>query len=128
MQEALGRAGLRPEQVDYVNTHGTGTRVNDRAEAAALRALLGAAVERVPCSSTKPVTGHCLGAAAAIEAVISILALEHQLVPPTINCRSLDPECRLDLVRDVARPALLQSVLSTSQGFWGNNAALVFTR
>src|SRR5262249_26389051 len=94
----------------------------------ALRRLLGERLGRVPCSSTKPVTGHCLGASAALEAVISVLALQYQRMPPTANCSALDPECPIDAVPLTARPARLSTVMSNSLGFWGYNASLVFTR
>lgn len=124
--QALGLAGLTPAQVDYFNGHGTGTLLNDRAEARALTLLLGDAVAHIPCSSTKPITGHCVGATPALEAVICIEALRHQIVPPTMNCAEPDPDCHLDLVRDHPRPARLRHVVSHSLGFWSNHAALVF--
>ena len=96
-------------------------------EVTALGRFFGARLPRVPVSSTKPITGHCLGATAAIEAVISILALERQTVPPTANCVDLDPAWQVDVVPGHPRPAALRAVLSNSLGFWGNNAALIFT-
>ena len=128
MNRALVRAQLPPEQIDYINAHGTGTVLNDRVEARALQRLLGARTRRVPCSSTKPVTGHCLGASPALEAVLCIQALQNQCVPPTLNCQLPDPACPLDVVAEGARPQRLRTVLSVSQGFWGNQAALVFAR
>jgi 3-oxoacyl-(acyl-carrier-protein) synthase len=127
MRQALERAGLRADQIDYINAHGTGTQLNDRLEVVALCRLLGERLGEVPCSSTKPITGHCLGASPALEAVISILALQQQYVPPTANCTDQDPLCRIDAVVASARPASLRVVLSNSLGFWGNNAALLFT-
>ncbi len=127
-QAALAVAGFAPDQIDYVNTHGTGTKVNDRAEAAALARLFNSPLRQIPCSSTKPVTGHCLGASPAIEAVISILAMQHGCIPPTINHMTADPECPVDVVPNQARRAELRAVMSTSLGFWGNLAALVFAR
>lgn len=127
MRQALSRAELPAERIDYINAHGTGTAVNDPLEVVSLRRLLGERLTRVPCSSTKPVTGHCLGAAPAVEAIISILALEQQCVPPTANCLEIDPNCPIDAVRFSARPAALRAVMSNSLGFWGNNASLLFT-
>jgi 3-oxoacyl-[acyl-carrier-protein] synthase II len=128
MTRALTVAGLEAGQIDYVNAHGTGTRINDPLEVLALSRLLGDRLGRVPCSSTKPITGHCLGASAALEAVISVLALQHQCVPPTANCTDLDPECPIDAVPLTARPARLSAAMSNSIGFWGYNASLIFTR
>lgn len=127
MTQALAWAGLSAEQIDYVNTHGTGTPLNDRLEVVSLRRLLGERLGEVPCSSTKPITGHCLGASPALEAVISVLALQHQCVPPTATCTELDPACPIDAVQNAARPAGLRVVMSNSLGFWGKNAALIFT-
>ncbi len=126
--QALACAGLTAGQIDYVNAHGTGTPLNDRVEVESLRRLLGGRLAEVPCSSTKPITGHCLGASPALEAVISVLALHHQCVPPTANTVELDPACPIDAVTGAARPASLRLVLSNSLGFWGKNAALLFTR
>ncbi len=125
--EALEVAGLDPGQIDAVNAHGNGTRLNDSAEARGLSALLGDRVSSVPCVSTKPVTGHCLGATGALEAVICVESLRHQLVPPTANCLELDPECRLQVQRGMARSMPLRHILSHSLGFWGYHAALVFS-
>jgi 3-oxoacyl-[acyl-carrier-protein] synthase II len=126
MQRALSVAGLGPEDISYVNAHGTGTVLNDRTEALAMRRLLGDRLHHVACSSTKPVTGHCLGASAALEAVITVLALREQLAPPTPNCRNRDPECSLDIVTETARPIDMRVAMSNSLGFWGKNASLIF--
>ena len=116
------------EAIDYVNLHGTGTPLNDRIEALAMRRLLGDRLHNVACSSTKPVSGHCLGASAALEAVITVLCLQEQLAPPTAHCREPDPECPLDLVTGRARPMDMQVAMSNSLGFWGKNASLIFAR
>ena len=129
MQRALRVGGVDPEEIDYVNAHGTGTPLNDRIEALAMRRLLGdRLLDRVACSSTKPVTGDCLGASSALEAVITILSLRDQIALPTVNCRDLDPECRLDVVKGTARPMAMKVAMSNSLGFWGKNASLVFGR
>jgi 3-oxoacyl-(acyl-carrier-protein) synthase len=127
MNQALALAGLTGDQIDYINAHGTGTRLNDRVEVVSLCRLLGERIKEVPCSSTKPITGHCLGASPALEAVISVLALQHQSVPPTANCAELDPDCPIDAVPASARPTPLRVVMSNSLGFWGKNASLLFT-
>jgi 3-oxoacyl-[acyl-carrier-protein] synthase II len=126
MSEAVAQAGIRADELDYINLHGTGTALNDRLEVVALRRLLGERLGAVPGSSTKPITGHCLGATPALEAVICVLALQRQYLPPTANCREQDPACPLDVVPLQGRPAALRRVMSNSLGFWGNNAALVF--
>jgi 3-oxoacyl-[acyl-carrier-protein] synthase II len=123
--DALACSGFVPEQIGYVNAHGTGTRLNDAQEAKALRHIF---PRGVPCSSTKPVTGHCMGASAALETVISIAALQHQQLPPTANCLPLDPDCALDIIHTAPRPTRTRVALSNSSGFWGHNAALVFTK
>jgi len=128
MRRALCVAGLGAEEIDYVNAHGTGTPLNDRIEALAMRRLLGDRLRHVAFSSTKPVTGHCLGASAALEAVITVLCLQEQLAPPTANCREPDPECPLGLVTGRARPMEMQVAMSNSLGFWGKNASLIFGR
>ncbi|MCX7886398.1 MAG: beta-ketoacyl-[acyl-carrier-protein] synthase family protein, partial [Verrucomicrobiae bacterium] len=124
MLNALAMAGLAPEQIGYVNVHGTGTVLGDAREARALRSVF---PRTVPCSSTKPVTGHCMGATSALEAVISILALQQGLLPPTPNCLPLDPACELDIVHTAPRPAPVRAVMCNSAGFWGCNASLIFT-
>jgi 3-oxoacyl-[acyl-carrier-protein] synthase II len=125
MRRALNVAGKGPGEIDYVNAHGTGTPLNDRAESIAIGTLLG---DHVPCSSTKPVTGHCLGASAALEAVVSVLALREQVAPPTANFRELDPEYSLDVVSGCARPMNMRIAMSNSLGFWGKIASLIFAR
>lgn len=127
MQQALKLARLAPEQIGYINAHGTGTKLNDVAEAHAVRRLLGSHAAMVPCSSTKPVTGHCLGATPALEAVICIEALRRQIVPPNANLSHPDPHCPLEQLPVTARPASISTVISNSLGFWGHHAALLFT-
>lgn len=127
MRQALVLAALPASAIGYINLHGTGTILNDRIEPRAIERLFGSHFASVPCSSTKPVTGHCMGAGAAIEAVITVLALRSGSLPPTINCLEKDPECRLDLITLAPRARSIDAALSTSSGFWGVNAALVFT-
>ena len=122
MERALQSAELAPSSVDYINAHGTATPFNDAAEGKAIAELFG----RVPISSTKGMMGHSLGAAGAIEAVISLLALRDQFLPPNINFRESDPALELDIVANQARPAPLRTVLSNSFGFGGTNASVIF--
>jgi 3-oxoacyl-[acyl-carrier-protein] synthase II len=125
MRRALGRAGLAPDAVDYVNAHGTGTPLNDAIESAAIRTVFGAAAARVAISSTKAAIGHTLGAAGAIEALATVLALRDGFLPPTVNLDEPDPEFGLDFVPLASRPAQVRYALSNSYGFGGNNTALV---
>ena len=122
---ALAMAGLRPEDVDYVNAHGTSTSLNDLVETRALKAALGGHAYRVPISSTKSMIGHLLGAAGAVELVVSVLSLRHGFVHPTANLTNPDPECDLDYVPNVGRPASPRAAMSNSLGFGGHNASVV---
>ena len=125
---ALQKAGIRPDQVDYINAHGTSTPHNDRLETLAIKRCFGDHARTVAISSTKSMTGHLLGAAGGLEAGIAALAVYHQIVPPTINLASPDPDCDLDYVPHTARRLTIQYALSNSFGFGGTNAALVFKR
>lgn len=125
MRSAVGMAGLTFGELDYINAHGTGTLLNDRAESQAI-ALCNSGSKNIRTSSIKAVVGHCMGAGSAIEAVISVLALEHQTLPPSANCFEQAADCPIDLVLGAAQPAVVRSVLSNSLGFWGNHASLVF--
>lgn len=125
---ALNGAGLNPEQVDYVNAHGTSTHFNDLYETMAIKSVLGDHASKVMVSSTKSMTGHGLGAAGGIEAAYSALVLKHGVVPPTINYEEPDPECDLDYVPNEARQADCQIAISNSFGFGGTNATLVFRK
>lgn len=128
MQMALRKAGLRPEQVDYINAHGTSTPPNDGHETQAIKTCFGAHAYKVPVSSTKSMTGHTLGAAGAVESVISIMAIRTGIIPPTINLHHPDPECDLDYVPNEARQATVNVAMSNSMGFGGHNTCLVFKR
>lgn len=128
MRAALADAGLPPEAVGHVNAHGTGTPTNDATEARALHALLGAAAPRVAVTATKSLTGHPIGAAGALEAVATTLALAHGVVPPTANVDALDPSCALDVVVEAPRPLDAEYALSNSFAFGGLNAVLAFRR
>jgi nodulation protein E len=126
MRAALADGGTRPEQVGYVNAHGTGTLGNDPVEARAIAQLFGAHTRNVAVSSTKSMHGHALGAAGAIEAVATVLALHHGLQPPTANFTTLDPECDLNVIANEARSASIEYALSNSFAFGGLNATLLF--
>jgi 3-oxoacyl-[acyl-carrier-protein] synthase II len=128
MQRALARARLSPQQIDYINAHATSTPAGDLAETLAIKRAFGEYANSVPISSTKSMTGHLTSAAGAIEAVATILALQHGLIPPTINLEQPDPECDLDYVPNSARPAALQIAMSNSFGFGGINGVLIFQK
>jgi len=128
IERALQDGGLNPENIDYVNAHGTGTQLNDRIETIALKRALGSHAGRVPISSTKSMLGHATTACAAIELVVCILALRHGVVPPTINLEHPDPACDLDYVPNIAREVDCRHVLSDSIGFGGQNSALIVSR
>jgi 3-oxoacyl-[acyl-carrier-protein] synthase II len=128
MKEALASAHIQPSDVQYINAHGTSTEYNDKTETLAIKRVFGDHAYKVAISSTKSMTGHLLGGAGALEAGISVLALHHQVVPPTVNLDNPSPECDLDYVPHTARRMDLTYVLSNSFGFGGTNAALVFKR
>ena len=128
MRLALDDAGLNAESIDYVNAHGTSTPANDSNETAAIKSALGHRASSIPVSSTKSMTGHLLGGSGGIEAVACVLALQHNVVPPTINYSNPDPDCDLDVVPNTAREHTLGTVLSNSFGFGGHNVCLAFKR
>jgi 3-oxoacyl-[acyl-carrier-protein] synthase II len=128
MERALKDAGISPEQIGYINAHGTSTPYNDKFETLAIKKVFGERAYDIPVSSTKSMTGHALGAAGGIEAVLSILALKENLLLPTINYENPDPDCDLDYVPNEPRNAEVEYVLSNSFGFGGTNACLIFKR
>jgi 3-oxoacyl-[acyl-carrier-protein] synthase II len=128
MRRALQKANLRPDQVDYINAHGTGTDYNDSTETEAIKTCFGEYAYHVAISSTKSMTGHTLGAAGAVEAVISIQSILTGIIPPTINLRHPDPACDLDYVPNEARHASVKVAMSNSMGFGGHNTCLIFKR
>lgn len=128
MALALHDGNVRPEEVDYINAHGTSTLYNDRTETMAIKKVFGEHARRLAVSSTKSMTGHLLGGAGGLEAGIAALALRERMIPPTINYETPDPECDLDYVPNQARRAELRHVLSNSFGFGGTNAALLLRR
>jgi 3-oxoacyl-[acyl-carrier-protein] synthase II len=128
MQNAIRQAGIRPDQVDYINAHGTSTPHNDRLETLAIKRLFGDHARTLAISSTKSMTGHLLGAAGGLEAGITALAIKHQVVPPTVNYETPDPDCDLDYVPNTCRTMKVDYALSNSFGFGGTNGALLFKR
>ena len=126
METALAEAGMAPDDVDYLNAHGTSTQLNDRCETAAVKRVFGGHAHTLPVSSTKSMTGHLLGAAGAVEAGVAVLALRHGAIPPTINYETPDPDCDLDYVPNAARAAPLRAVMTNAFGFGGHNSSLVF--
>jgi len=128
MAEALADADVAPEAVGYVNAHGTGTPYNDEAETQAVKQVLGAHAHRVAISSTKSMMGHLLGAGGGVEAALTVLAIDREILPPTVNLDSPDPACDLDYVPGTARAARVDVAMSNSFGFGGTNVTLVFRR
>ncbi len=128
IRNAIQDAGLTPDDIDYVNAHGTGTPENDKMECMSLSAVLGERVKSVPISSNKSMIGHTLSAAGAVEAVITLMTLEHQRIPPTINYQVPDPSIPLDVVPNTARDARIRYAISNSFGFGGQNVSLVMAR
>jgi len=123
---ALKNAGLQPDDIDYINAHGTATLLNDRTETTVIKGVFGEKAKQVPVSASKSMVGHLLGAAGSIQAVITVLALIHGILPPTINLTHPDPECDLDYLPNKARPAKVRTAMSNSFGFGGHNSVLIF--
>lgn len=128
MRMAIHDAGLRPEEIDYINAHGTSTPLNDLTETIAIKAVFGNHAKNIPISATKSMTGHLLGAAGSTEAIFTILSIYEGILPPTINYEEPDPECDLDYVPNVARRQPIQTAISNAFGFGGTNATLVFKK
>ena len=128
MRNAIEDAGINPEEIQYINAHGTSTQLNDKGETLAIKAVLGEHARKVAISSTKSMTGHMLGAAGAVEAMAAILAIEHGFIPPTINYEEKDPDCDLDYTPNQGRETDVNIAMSNSFGFGGHNAVLVVRR
>lgn len=128
MRKALTDAGLSPEEVTYINAHGTGTDANDATETAAIKGVFGPAAAKVAVSSTKSMTGHLMGAAGGVEAIISALAIERGVIPPTMNYGEPDPECDLDYVPNEARSVEVKAAMSNNLGFGGHNATIILKK
>ncbi len=125
MTRAMAKAGIGPGDIDYINAHGTSTPLNDRSETFAIKRALGEDAYRVPISSTKSMTGHMLGAAGVVEAVVCVQAIREGVIPPTINYETPDPDCDLDYVPNVARHLKVRTAMSNSFGFGGHNATVI---
>lgn len=128
MTTALEKAGLAPDDIQYLNAHGTSTPLNDKLETVAIKRAFGDYAYSLPISSSKSMTGHLMGAAGAIEAIVSVLVIQNGVIPPTVNYEVPDPDCDLDYVPNVARSLTVDAVMSNSLGFGGHNASLVFRR
>jgi 3-oxoacyl-[acyl-carrier-protein] synthase II len=128
MSLALKNADITPEQVDYINAHGTSTAANDSTETTAIKKVLGDHAYKVAVSSTKSMTGHLLGGSGGIEAVATVLAIQNNIAPPTMNLENPDDECDLDYVANKSRPMAIDVATSNSFGFGGHNVTLVFKK
>jgi len=128
MRMAIKDAGLRPEDIEYINAHGTSTPLNDLTETRAIKTVFGERAKKIPVSGTKSMTGHLLGAAGSTEAIFTLLAMRDSILPPTINYEIPDPECDLDYVPNVARRQPLTVAMSNAFGFGGTNATLIFRK
>jgi 3-oxoacyl-[acyl-carrier-protein] synthase II len=128
MKNALSEAGIKPIEVDYISAHGTGTQANDRTECAAIKEVFGPYCKKIPISSIKSMLGHTMGAASALEAITCTMAIKNDIVPPTINYETPDPECDIDCVPNTARKHTVNIALNNSYAFGGNNASVVFKK
>lgn len=128
MRQAITKAGVHPQDIDYINAHGTSTQLNDKVETMAIKAVFGEDAHKIPISSTKSMTGHLIGASGALEAAVCAMVIQNGIIPPTINQENSDPECDLDYVPNTARKADVKTTLSNSFGFGGHNSVLILRR
>jgi 3-oxoacyl-[acyl-carrier-protein] synthase II len=126
MSIAMRQAKISPDEVDYINAHGTSTPLNDKTETEAMKVAFGDSITGIPVSSTKSMTGHLLGAAGGVEAAVSVMAIAKSAIPPTINLKNPDPDCDLDYTPNMVRRGVIRTTMSNSLGFGGHNASLVF--
>jgi len=125
---ALGGAGITPDEIDHINAHGTATPLNDRTETTVIKRIFGERAKQIPVTGNKSMLGHLIGAAGAIEAVVTILSMRDGIIPPTINLTTPDPHCDLDYVPNVARKVKIRTAMANSFGFGGHNSVLIFRR
>ena len=128
MELAIKDAGIDPKDVNYINAHGTSTGLNDQNETLAIKELFGDHAKNIAVNSTKSMTGHMLGAAGAVEAIAAILAVQEDVIPPTINLKEADPACDLDYTPNTAVKTTVEAAMSTSLGFGGHNACVAFRK
>jgi len=128
MRMAIANAGLTPKHIDYINAHGTSTPLNDKTETMVLKNVFGEQAYRIPVSATKSMVGHLIGAAGSVELIATLLAMDNQILPPTINYETPDPECDLDYVPNKSRPAKINIAMKNSFGFGGKNSVLIVGR
>lgn len=128
IQLVLEKGGIQPEEVDYINAHGTATNLNDLSETRAIKSVFGKHAYNIPVSSTKSMTGHMMGATGALEAIFAVLAIRDQMIPPTINYQDPDPECDLDYVPNQSRKHYVRTVISNAFGFGGHNSVIAIRR
>ena len=126
VNDALKKAGVSPSEIDYINAHGTATILNDRTETNVIKNVFGKRAKQIPISATKSMIGHLLGASGSIEAIITVLAMKHGVVPPTINLTHPDPECDLNYVPNKAQRVNIKTAMSNAFGFGGHNSVLIF--
>ena len=128
MQIAMRSAGVDPDDIDYINAHGTSTPLNDKIETMIIKKVFGKRAYQIPISATKSMVGHLIGAAGSVELIATILAMEHGVIPPTINYETPDPECDLDYVPNRSRPAQIRTAMKNSFGFGGKNSILIIRK
>jgi 3-oxoacyl-[acyl-carrier-protein] synthase II len=128
MQLAMESAGVGPQDIDYINAHGTSTSLNDKTETLVIKKVFGERAYKIPISSAKSMIGHLIGAAGSVELIVTLLALENQVIPPTINYTTRDVECDLDYVPNEARPAKIRIAMKNSFGFGGKNSILILRK
>ncbi|MEM5807339.1 MAG: beta-ketoacyl-[acyl-carrier-protein] synthase II, partial [Candidatus Aenigmatarchaeota archaeon] len=128
IQIAIQNANISYNEIDYINPHGSSTKLNDKIETKVIKEIFGEYAYRIPISATKSIIGHCLGAAGSIEAIVSVLTIKHQFIHPTINYEFPDPDCDLDYVPNVGRKSIVTTVLSNSYGFGGKNSSIIFRK
>ena len=128
IEMAMKKAGVKPDRIDYINAHGTSTQLNDKIETMVIKRVFGERAYEIPVSATKSMVGHLIGAAGSVELIATVLAMENEMIPPTINYEVPDPECDLDYVPNQARPAKIEIAMKNSFGFGGKNSILIIAK